>query len=271
MTVDLARIRHVVLDMDGTIYCGEQLFDCTLPFLDLLKQLGISHTFLTNNTSCSKTDYIEKLQKRGIPATVEQMYTAADSAIAYLCDHLPQVRRIAILGTPSLAAQFAGEGYTDDWETPEAVVVGFDTELAYSRLCKTAYFIGQGLPFLATHPDLICPTDELTILVDCGAICACLTAVTGRTPVVLGKPEPSLLLDICRKANVRPEETLMVGDRIYTDVAMGRRAGVPAVLVLSGEGTREDAATSPLPPDLIVTDIGELGERLLRSRDLLPE
>jgi NagD protein len=187
------------------------------------------------------------------------MYTAADSTISYLREHLPQVTRVALLGTPSLAAQFAEEGFRDDWEAPEAVVVGFDTDLAYTRLCKIAYFIGQGLPFLATHPDLICPTDEPTILVDCGAICACLTAVTGRTPIVLGKPEPSLLRDICRKAGVRPEETLMVGDRIYTDIAMGRRAGVPAVLVLSGEGTREDAAACPLLPDLIVTDIGELG------------
>lgn len=267
MAVDLARIRHVVLDMDGTIYCGEQLFDCTLPFLDLLKRLRITYTFLTNNTSRSKTDYITKLQKRGIPATTDQMYTAADSTISYLREHLPQVKRVALLGTPSLAAQFAEEGFTDDWETPEAVVVGFDTALAYDRLCRTAYFIQQGLPFLATHPDLICPTDEPTVLVDCGAICACLSAVTGRMPVVLGKPEPSLLLGICRRAGVHPKETLMVGDRIYTDIAMGGRAGVPAVLVLSGEGTREDAAASPLPPDLIVTDVGELGTLLGQVRN----
>ncbi len=266
MAVDLARIRHVVLDMDGTIYCGEQLFDCTLPFLDLLKRLGTTYTFLTNNTSRSKKDYIAKLEKRGIPATADQMYTAADSTISYLREQLPQVKRIAILGTSSLSAQFAEEGFTDDWETPEAVVVGFDTDLTYARLCKTAYFVQQGLPFLATHPDLICPTDEPTVLVDCGAICTCLTAVTGRTPVVLGKPEPSLLLDICRKAHVNPEEAMMVGDRIYTDVAMGRRAGVPAVLVLSGEATREDAAACPLPPNLIVTDIGELGMLLDQAR-----
>jgi NagD protein len=251
--------------MDGTIYCGEQLFDCTLPFLGILKRLGITYTFLTNNTSRSKSDYIQKLAKRGIAATVDQMYTAADSTIAYLREHLPQVKRAAILGTPSLAAQFAEEGFTDDWESPEAVVVGFDTDLAYPRLCKTAYFIQQGIPFLATHPDLICPTDEPTVLVDCGAICACLSAVTGRTPAVQGKPEPSLLLDICRKAGVRPEETLMIGDRIYTDIAMGRRAGVPAVLVLSGEGTRDAASACPLPPDLIVTDIGELGMLLEKA------
>jgi NagD protein len=266
MTVDLARIRHVVLDMDGTIYCGEQLFDCTLPFLDLLTRLGITYTFLTNNTSRSKKDYIKKLEKRGIPATTDQMYTAADSTIAYLREHLPEVKRLAILGTPSLVGQFAEEGFTDDWAAPEAVVVGFDTDLAYPRLCKTAYFIQQGLPFLATHPDLICPTDEPTVLVDCGAVCVCLTSVTGRTPIVLGKPEPSLLLGICRKAGVRPEQTLMVGDRIYTDVAMGRRADVPAVLVLSGEGTREDAAACLLPPDLIVTDVGELGNLLEQAR-----
>jgi NagD protein len=264
--IDLSRTRHVVLDMDGTLYSGGRLFECTLPFLERLRRLGIGYTFLTNNTSLSRADYLRKLAKLGIDAAPDQMYTAADSTIAYLREHLPGVTRVAVLGTPSLAAQFAEEGFTDDWDAPEAVVVAFDTTLVYERLCRAAYFIQSGLPFLATHPDLVCPTDQPTVLVDCGAICACLTAATGKQPVELGKPEPSLILSVCRAVGVRPAEAMMVGDRVYTDIAMGRRAGVPAVLVLTGEATEADAAACPLPPDLIVPDVGVLGERLEQAR-----
>lgn len=266
----LPRVRHVVLDMDGTIYRGSQLFDVTLPFLERLRRLGIGYTFLTNNTARSRADYLGKIRHLGIDVAEEQMYTAADSTIAHLRASLPGVTRVAVLGTPSLVGQFAEEGYDEDWEQPGAVVVGFDTTLTFERLCRAAYLIERGIPFLATHPDLVCPTDEPTVLVDCGALCACLTAATGRSPVVLGKPEPALLLDICRRAGVRPGEAAMVGDRLYTDIAMGRRAGVPAVLVLTGEATADEAADCPLPPDLVVADVGELGERLAAARAAEP-
>jgi HAD superfamily hydrolase (TIGR01450 family) len=263
---DLGRIRHVALDMDGTLYRGRRLFDATLPFLGRLRRLGIGYTFLTNNTSLSKADYVEKLRRFGIDAAEGQITTPADSTIAYLRDRLPQVGAIAILGTPSLCRQFEEAGFGITWDAPEAVVVGFDTTLSFDRLCRAAYWIDAGLPFLATHPDLICPTDEPTVLVDCGAICACLSAATGRRPVVLGKPDPSLLLELCRRLGLEVGEVAMVGDRIYTDIAMAQRAGVLSVLVLSGEATAEEAAGMASPPGLIVADVGELGERLERSR-----
>jgi NagD protein len=265
MQPDLSHIRHVVLDMDGTIYKGKKLFDCTLPFLARLRGLSIGYTFLTNNTSRSKADYVAKLRAFGIDAGVSQIFTPADSALVYLNDHHPNARHIAVLGTPSLCAQFEAAGFTVTWDDPEAVVVGFDTTLTFDRLCRTAWWISQGLPFIATHPDLICPTDEPTVLVDCGAVCAALTAATGRQPVVLGKPDPSILLDLCRALGLTPDRIAMVGDRIYTDMAMARRAGALGVLVLTGEATAADAAAQPQPPDLVLDDIGELG-RLLATR-----
>lgn len=263
---DLGRIRHVALDMDGTLYRGKRLFDATIPFLDRLRRLGIGYTFLTNNTSLSKADYVEKLRRFGIDAAEREIGTPADPTIAHLRAHLPEVRSIAILGTPSLVRQFEGEGFVATWDAPEAVVVGFDTTLTYERLCRAAYWIGAGLPFLATHPDLVCPTDEPTVLVDCGAICACLTAATGQRPVVLGKPDPAMLLELCGRLGLEAGEVAMVGDRIYTDMAMARSAGALAVLVLTGEATAEEAAAMDHPPDLIVADVGELGERLERSQ-----
>jgi HAD superfamily hydrolase (TIGR01450 family) len=262
MQPDLSRIRHLALDMDGTIYKGSSLFACTLPFLALLREAGIGYTFLTNNTSRSKLDYVAKLGALGIETCEQQIYTPADSAIVHLRDRHPAARALAVLGTPSLCAQFEQAGFTVTWDAPEAVVAGFDTTLTYERLCRAAYWIGQGLPFIATHPDLICPTDEPTVLVDCGSICAALTAATGIHPVVLGKPNPSILLDLCRALHLQPGEVAMVGDRIYTDMAMARAAGVLGVLVLSGEATASEAAGLTDPPDLVVADLGELGALL---------
>jgi HAD superfamily hydrolase (TIGR01450 family) len=252
--------------MDGTLYRGKRLFDATIPFLNRLRRLGLSYTFLTNNTSLSKLDYVEKMRQLGISATEDQIVTPADSTIAYLRRELPHVRAIAVLGTTSLCKQFEDAGFEITWDAPEAMVVGFDTSLSYERLCRTAYWIDCGLPFVATHPDLICPTDEATVLVDCGSICACLTAATGRQPVVLGKPDPSMLLDICERLEFGADEVAMVGDRLYTDVAMAQRAGVLAVLVLSGEATAAEAAKMARPPDLVVADVGDLGQWLEEAR-----
>jgi HAD superfamily hydrolase (TIGR01450 family) len=248
----MARIRHVVLDMDGTIYKGSRLFAWTLPLLACLGKLGVGYTFLTNNTSRSKSDYVEKLRLLGIQAGERQILTPADSAIVYLRDRLPLVESIAVLGTPSLCRQFEEAGFEVGWDAPQAVIAGFDTTLTYERLCRAAYWIS--------------PTDELTVLVDCGAICAALTAATGRPPVVLGKPDPSILLDLCHRLGLAPAQVAMVGDRISTDVAMAQKAGVFAVLVLSGEATAEDAAALSPPPDLIAGHAGELGELLERAR-----
>jgi HAD superfamily hydrolase (TIGR01450 family) len=259
---DLSLIRHVVLDMDGTLYKGTRLFAQTVPFLDGLLKLGIGHTFLTNNTSRSKVEYVSKLQKMGIPAQIEEIYTPAESVFAYLRSHLPHIQRIAILGTPSLAEEFEQAGYKADWDAPEAVVVGFDTTLEYERLCRTAYWISRGLPFLATHPDLVCPTDQPTVLVDCGAICACLTAATGKKPLVFGKPNPSILHELAERLHLHREAMLMVGDRIYTDMKMAQEAGVPSALVLTGETRLEQVGELLHKPDFVVDDVGHLGEML---------
>jgi NagD protein len=264
---ELAALRHIALDLDGTLYRGSQLFDVTLPFLKKLRSLNIGYTLLTNNTSRSKAEYAAKLHKLGIDASESEIYTPADSAIAHLHDQLPNAQAIAVLGTPSLCDQFERAGFRVTWEEPQAVIVGFDTTLSYDRLCRAAYWISRGLPFIATHPDLVCPTDEPTVLVDCGAICACLIAATGRSPLVLGKPDPGILLALCERLGLAPRHLAMVGDRIYTDIAMAQRAGTLAVLVLSGEATAEEAAAMPVPADLVVQDVGELGRQIEQAHE----
>lgn len=262
----LAKIKHVALDMDGTIYRGGILFEATLPFLAKLREMGIGFSFLTNNTSLSKADYLLKLKKLGIDAQLDEMNTPVDATMAWLRSELPEVKKIVVLGTESLCREFEEAGWEIDWENPGAVVVGFDTSLDYQRLCKTTYWVQQGLPFIATHPDWVCPTDLPTVLVDCGAICACITAATGRKPIVLGKPEPTMLLELSSRHGIAVEEMAMVGDRLYTDIVMAHRANALSVLVLSGEATLQDVDAADQKPDLVVTDVGHLGQLLVQAK-----
>jgi NagD protein len=267
----LSKIRHVALDMDGTIYSGGTLFDSTLPFLALLGKLAIGHTFLTNNSSKSAKDYLEHLSKIGIAASPDQLYTSTQATIEYLRQQMPAVQRLFVLGTASMRREMEAAGFalTADSakDEPDAVVAGFDTELTFARLCRTAYWISQGKPFVATHPDRICPTDQPTVLVDCGAVCAALERAAGRGPdVVLGKPDPRMLRGILGRHALAPEELAMVGDRLYTDMAMARKAGALGVLVLTGETTRAAAAKHSPPPDLVVSGLAELGEHLRAAR-----
>src|SRR5437764_6098685 len=141
----LVAIRHLALDLDGTIYRGDTLFEATEPFLALLKELGIGYTFLTNNPSKSVTDYLAHLREIGIAATEDQLYTSTQATIEYLCEEWPQIKALFVLGTPSMCAEFSAAGFAllpDSAEAePDAVVVGFDTTLTYSRLCRAAWWI----------------------------------------------------------------------------------------------------------------------------------
>jgi HAD superfamily hydrolase (TIGR01450 family) len=267
----LRRIAHVALDMDGTIYKGGTLFPWTAPFLARMKRLGIGYSFLTNNPSKSVPDYLKHLEKMGLTATRDELYTSAMATIDHLKTRHPQVKRIFALGTPSMLAEFGGAGFQltadDAGDGPDAVVVGFDMTLTYARLCRAAWWIQKGKPYVATNPDLVCPTDQPTVFVDCGSICAALQKATGRAPdVVLGKPDPSMLSGILARHGLQPDQVAMVGDRIYTDILMAQRANALGVLVLSGEATAADAERANPAPDLVLPSLAELGELLAASR-----
>ncbi|MBE6300957.1 MAG: HAD-IIA family hydrolase [Parabacteroides distasonis] len=267
----LAKIKHVALDMDGTIYMGDSLFPYTIPFLEKLKRMNISYSFLTNNPSKSLDDYLQKLEKMGIHATEEEMYTTTVATIDYIKAHYPEARRLFLLGTPSMISQFEKAGFIstadDAADVPDLIVAAFDLTLVYSRLCRAAWWISQGIPYIATNPDKVCPTNLPTVLLDCGSICKCLEHATGRQPdITLGKPDPNMLIGILQQKQLQPEEIAMVGDRIYTDIAMAQNAGAVGVLVLSGETTIEVANAAPNPPDVIAENIGELGDLLEQAQ-----
>jgi HAD superfamily hydrolase (TIGR01450 family) len=267
----LSAIRHVALDMDGTIYRGGTLFETTEPFLALLKELGINYTFLTNNPSKSVTDYLAHLHEIGIAATENQLYTSTQATIAYLREEWPKLKRLFVLGTASMGAEFSAAGFTlvpdSPKAEPDAVVIGFDTTLTYARLCRAAWWITHDKPYFGTNPDRVCPTDQPTVMVDCGAICAALEAATGHKPsAVLGKPDPAMIRGILHQHKLQPQNLAMVGDRLYTDIAMAHRAGALGVLVLTGETDAEEAAQYSPAPDLVVADLAEFGVQLRNAR-----
>ncbi len=267
----LKDIKHIALDMDGTIYNGSTLFPFTIPFLTKLREMGIGYSFLTNNPSKSTADYLAHLAKMGIHATKEEMYTSAQATIEYIKTNLPAVKKLFILGTPSMISEFEQAGFVstadDENDVPDAVVVGFDMSLNYARLCRASWWVAQKLPYVATNPDRVCPTDKKIILVDCGAIYTCIEYATGRLPdSIIGKPNPGMLDGILERYKLSPSQVLMVGDRIYTDVKMAHNAGAIGVLVLSGETTMDIVSESDTVPDIIARDLAELEAMLIAAQ-----
>jgi HAD superfamily hydrolase (TIGR01450 family) len=268
----LKNIKHVALDMDGTIYNGSTLFPYTIDFLASLRKAGIGYSFLTNNPSKNTDDYLRHLAKMGIQASTEEMYTTALGTIDYLKQNHPAVKRLFILGTPSMIAEFEANGFIstadDANDIPDAVIVGFDSTLVYKRLCRAAWWISQQLMYIATNPDWVCPTDQPVVLVDCGSICACLQGATKRLPdVVIGKPDPRMLAGILHRHGLAPNEVAMVGDRLYTDVKMAVNAKAFGVLVLSGEATIEDTVNAEVQADVIADNIASFGALLLDAKN----
>lgn len=270
-----AKVKHVALDMDGTIYLGGTLFPYTHGFLQTLRDAGLTYSFLTNNPTKSSKDYLKKLDALGIKATKEQMYTSSIATIDYIKLRYPEVKRIFTLGTPSMQREFVNAGFelTADspQDRPDMLVVAFDPTLTYERLCRAAWWASKTeIPFIATNPDWVCPTDQEVILVDCGSICSAIEASTRRKPdVVIGKPNPNMLLCISERFGLQPYEIAMCGDRIYTDVAAAQNAGALSVLVLSGETTLEQALTNERQPDVTALNVEEFGKILIKARKTL--
>ena len=269
------KIRHVALDMDGTIYKGNTLFPYTVPFLARLKAMGVGYSFLTNNPSKSIAGYLKHLKTMGLPVTADELYTSAQATVNCLKTNYPAAKRLFILGTPDMMSEFEKAGYIstadDPTDEPDAVVVGFDMTLTYWRLCRAAWWIHCGKPYVATNPDRVCPTDQPTILVDCGSICAMLEKATGRKPdITLGKPLSEMLDGILNTHGLHPCEVAVAGDRVYTDMLMAHKAGAFGALVLSGEATMSDANKANPLPDVTLQSIEQLGELIAEAKKILP-
>ena len=247
--------------MDGTFYLGNQLIDGSLRFIETLKQLHIDFLFLTNNSSRRARQYAEKITSLGLPISAEKILTSGEATAVYLQQEYP-ASSIYVVGTPALEEEFRQHGFRVEQNHPERIVLGFDTTLTYEKLWKLCDFVRAGLPYIATHPDMNCPT-ETGSMPDIGAVIAFVHASTGREPdVVIGKPNRIIVDSAARKLGLKIEELAIVGDRLYTDIALGETCGIPTCLVLSGETRLQDLADSPYQPTYIFDNLGKLGDWL---------
>ena len=249
-----------LFDMDGTLYLGDLLYSFTKELLAAIRSRGSRYLFMTNNSSKSVQAYIEKLGKMGISATKEDFITSSQATAYYLKKH-HWGKKLYVCGTRSLTEELIGEGFTvtTDLNDVECIVMGFDTELTFQKLWDVSYLLNTKpeLPYIATNPDLVCPT-EFGAVPDCGSVCIGIQNATGKVPVVIGKPSALMPRLAMEKWGVSPEETAVIGDRIYTDIKSGMNAGAVTVLVLSGETDRRILAESKDQPDIVLEDAGQM-------------
>ena len=268
--MDLKNKKLFLLDMDGTIYLDDTLFEGVHEFLAEIKDRGGRYIFMTNNSSKSVSAYVEKLNKLGIKATADDFMTSIDATIEFLKDKYGKDARkklVYIMGTKSFENQMRENGFnvtTDESPYVDIVLCGFDRELTYKKLedvCRMLLDKSRNIDYYATNPDWVCPTDFGSVP-DCGSMCQMLEIATGRKPYFIGKPQPDMALLSIKKTGYGPEETLVVGDRLYTDIACGVNAGVDTCFVLSGEGTLDDLKKYDVKPKYILKDIKELLRRI---------
>lgn len=266
MIKDVKKLRLFLFDMDGTIYIGDRLFGFTKELLRTIRDVGGQYLFVTNNSSKSVGDYVQKLKSLGIDAEKADFMTASQATEFYLKkNHRGQ--NLYVVGTESLKKELRDSGFTvtDNTDETDCIIVGNDTELTFAKLYDVSKLLltRKNIPYIATNPDYVCPT-EFGGVPDCGSICEMLYRVSGRKPVVIGKPEALMIKLAMEKTGHTPEDTVVIGDRIYTDIKSGINAGVGTVLVMSGETTREILDGSEDKPDIVMEDAGEL-LRLLRA------
>ena len=258
-----SRMKLYLFDMDGTLYLGDRLFDFTADLLAEIRRTGGRYLFMTNNSSKSVADYIRKLEKMGISATREDFITSSQATAYYLHKH-HEGQRLYVCGTESLKQELRMEGFsvTEEVGKTDCIVMGFDTELTFRKLHDVSYLLlTRELPYIATNPDLVCPT-EFGSVPDCGSVCQMIYNATGKRPLVIGKPGPLMPELAMERLGVSKAQTCVVGDRIYTDVKSGLNAGIVGVLVMSGETTPEILTASADKPHLVLDSAAEILEAL---------
>lgn len=240
----LSEKKLFLLDMDGTIYLDDDLFDGTIEFLDYVKKINGKAMYLTNNSSKSVKKYIEKLNKLGIHADESDFTTSAQATAEYLLKSHPS-DLLYVFGTQALKDELNSydlnitDKLSDDIK---CLVMGFDTELTFQKLEDACILLNRGVDYIATNPDWVCPTWYGSVP-DCGSVSEMLYNATKRRPKFIGKPEPTMIEIAIQRAGFSKEESIILGDRLYTDIASGSNAGIDTALMLSGESTMEDVET----------------------------
>lgn len=262
----LFSIGAFLLDMDGTTVLGDRLLPGVRTLIDLFRKRGTRFLFVTNNSSKDRSSYCARFRDLGLEISEEHVLTSGNATAAFLNKNMSGMA-VYLVGTPLLKGEFERDGIElVPAQDAEVMVVGFDTAITYEELKNACDLARNGIPYLATHPDLNCPTEN-GFIPDVGAVLAFVEAATDRKPdVVVGKPHRPMIDAALQNVALPADRVCMVGDRLYTDIALGKH-GLRTILVLSGEAELEDLEHSPFTPDLIVEDVQALLSLLQTKED----
>lgn len=267
----LINTRLFLLDMDGTLYLGDDVFPGAVDFIHSISETGRKYIYLTNNSSRAGVDYITRLRKLGFPCEAENVFTSGMATGEYLNQNHPGAK-VYLAGTKAFYRELQSygidlvndeNGHTDVKDV-DVVVQGFDTELVYEKLDLACHFLRRGATFIAANPDWVCPMPADEVLPDCGSICALLTAASDVKPNYIGKPNRNMIDVISKMTGIPNENICAVGDRLYTDIAVAKNAGSVSVCVLSGESSEADIEASDVKPDYVLKDVAEIA-KILRA------
>ena len=266
-TASLKEKRLFLFDMDGTIYCENTLFEGATALFEKIKSIGGKFAFITNNPTKSVNDYVQKLLNMGVTGIDKDNFFTSAQAAAMILKNKFGDKLIYAQGTKSFITELtqAGLNVTEEYcDNANAVLVAFDTELTAQKLRNTCKILTlHDIPYYATNPDWVCPVD-FGAIPDCGSMCVGIEYATGKKPIFIGKPQPTMIFEVMKKFGYSQKETLVIGDRLYTDIASGVNANVDTVCVLSGEATLDDVNKSDIKPtftlDSIVNILNQLND-----------
>ena len=256
-----SRIKSLILDMDGVIWRGEAPIGDLPAIFNRIRQRGFKFVFATNNGTRTSEQYVTRLGNLGVQVEPWQVVTSAQAVSYALSPKFPPGTKIFMIGGDGVRQALEENGYeivsVDNAPAAEAVVMGIDTEITFQKMSEAAYLVRRGIPFYATNPDKTFPTPRGEIP-GAGAWYSVVVTATGVQPIVAGKPFPFLMELSLDRLGTRKQETLVVGDRLETDIAGGQAVDCPTALVLSGVSTLEQANQWKPPPDYIVQDLSQL-------------
>lgn len=247
-----------IFDLDGTVWNGKKIIPGVVEAIQKLREQGKQPIYLTNNSSKSRQEYLTRLQGLGLCNDLKEIVMSTDTVTTYLKNH--GFKSAYIMGTPAMREMCAESGVSHeaDLNKVNVVVIGFDRTATADKLTEVGRLVAKGIPYIVAHPDPFCPSDEGPIM-DCGAYYAAIKVMTGiEAKAILGKPSAAMIEEVESRFSITRDKMVMFGDRLYTDVALGRAANIDSVLVLTGENTLKDAASSTERPTWILNSVAEL-------------
>ena len=250
-----ANCQAVFLDLDGTLYIEDTVIPLAPEFVAHLKTMGKKVFFLSNNSSKSTQQYLPKLYDLGFDIAPSELYNSLNATLDYLQEE--GLQKLYVVGSEHICQEFVKKGFSLQEEKPQAVVLTYDQSFTYQKFCTAFHAIQEGARYIATHPDLLCPAQK-RFIPDIGCFISAFKSAGCGEPLIIGKPEPTMITPLLKKYNLQAEDCIFIGDRLYTDIALAKRMGFPGILVLSGETKSEDLSAKQKKELYITENVGTL-------------